>query len=157
MYEFMKGFIQTGNYVLSEMEARIKHLYVTGDLTEEQVPELLKLAADNASDTAQTDLYALVMDLLHRVEAIESKGITVWTSQNNVTAKGQTRLYDIDKDGTLDYVRYDGRRSSTSLSPGKIEGWVKTDANGNVTHTISRDANGDIVLTPYVEPEPVVE
>ena len=157
MYEFLKGFIQTGNYVLSDMETRIKHLYVTGDLTEEQVPELLKLAADNASDTVQTDLYSLVMDLLRRVEVIESKGITVGTSQNNVTAKGQTRLYDIDKDGTLDYVRYDGGRSSTSLSPGKIEGWVKTDASGNVTHTISRDVNGNVVLTPYVEPEPEPE
>lgn len=154
MYEFLKGFIQTGNYVLADMETRIKHLYVTGDLTQAQVPELLKLAADNASDAAQTDLYVVVMDLLRRVEVIESKGITVWTSQNNVTAKGQTRLYDIDKDGTLDYVRYDGGRSSTALSPGKIEGWVKTDANGNITHIISRDASGNIVLTPYVAPEP---
>ena len=157
MYEFLKGFIRTGNYVLSDMETRIKHLYVTGDLTEEQVPELLKLAADNASDAANANLYDMIVDLTRRVDAIESKGITVWTSQNNVTAKGQTRLYDIDKDGALDYVRYDGGRSSTALSPGKIEGWVKTDASGNVTHTISRDASGNIVLTPYVEPEPEPE
>ena len=154
MYSFIKSIIETGNFKLSDMETRIKRLYVTGDLTEEQVPELLALAAENASDAVNANLYDMVVDLMHRVDAIESKGITVWNSQNNVTAKGQTRLYDIDKDGTLDYVRYDGGRSSTALSPGKIEGWVKTDANGNVTHTISRDANGNIVLTPYVEPEP---
>lgn len=157
MYSFIKSIIETGNFKLSDMETRIKRLYVTGDLTEEQVPELLALAAENASDAVNANLYDMVVDLMHRVDAIESKGITVWNSQNNVTAKGQTRLYDIDKDGTLDYVRYDGGRSSTSLSPGKIEGWVKTDANGNVTHTISRDANGNIVLTPYVEPEPEPE
>ena len=157
MYSFIKSIIETGNFKLSDMETRIKRLYVTGDLTEEQVPELLALAAENASDAANANLYDMVIDLMRRVDAIESKGITVWNSQNNITAKGQTRLYDIDKDGTLDYVRYDGGRSSTSLSPGKIEGWVKTDASGNVTHTISRDANGNIFLTPYVElePEPV--
>lgn len=153
MYSFIKSIIETGNFKLSDMETRIKRLYVTGDLTEEQVPELLALAAENASDAANANLYDMVVDLMHRVDAIESKGITVWNSQNNVTAKGQTRLYDIDKDGTLDYVRYDGGRSSTALSPGKIEGWVKTDASGNITHTIGRDANGNIILTPYVEPE----
>lgn len=157
MYSFIKSIIETGNFKLSDMENRIKRLFVTGDLTEEEVPELLALAAENASDAVQANLYEMVVDLMRRVEAIESKGITVWTSQNNVTAKGQTRLYDIDKDGTLDYVRYDGGRASTSLSPGKIEGWVKTDASGNVTHTISRDANGNIVLTPYVPPEPEPE
>ena len=153
MNNFIRSIIETGNFKLADMENRIKRLYAMGDLTEEQVTELLALAADKAADAVQTNLYDMVVDLIHRVEVIESKGITVWTSQNNITAKGQTRLYDIDKDGTLDYVRYDGGRASTSLSPGKIEGWVKTDAAGNVTHTIVRDGS-NIILVPYVPPEP---
>ena len=74
----------------------------------------------------------------------------VWVS-GMVTAKGQTVLYDVDKDGVLDYCRYDGGRQTTSSSPGKIEGWVKTDANGNVTHRIVKDENNQIILVPIEE------
>lgn len=148
MKDFIESVIKTGNFRLEDMETRIKHLYVRGDLSEEELGELLALAAEYAGDDRQVDLFAMVADLERRVEAIEARGITIWTSENPTTAKGQTRLFDIDKDGVLDYVRYDGGRASTSLSPGKINGWVKTDAAGNVTHTIERDGSGNIILVP---------
>lgn len=148
MKDFIESIINTGNYKLIQMEERIKHLYICGDLTAEEMNYLLLLAAEKASDNKQIDLYEFVIGLEKRIEAIECKGITVWTTENPITLKGQTRLYDIDKDNILDYVRYDGGRESTSLSPGKINGWVKTDANGNVTHTIERDENGEIILVP---------
>ena len=148
MKDFIESVIKTGNFRLEDMETRIKHLYVRGDLSEAELGELLALAAEYAGDAQQVDILALVADLERRVEAIESKGVTVWTSDNPTTAKGQTRLFDIDKDGVLDYVRYDGGRASTALSPGKINGWVKTDAAGNVTHTIERDGSGNIILVP---------
>lgn len=150
MKQFIKSIIATGNYKLEDMENRIKKVFVTGDITEEDMAELLALAAEKVDDAKNLDLVAMIADLEARVSALESKGIKVWVS-GMVTAQGQTVLYDADKDGVLDYVRYDGKRATTSLSPAKIEGWVKTDAEGNATHTLSRDENGNIILTP-IEP-----
>ena len=127
-------------------------MYVMGKISEEDLTYLLNLAAENADDNRQIDVAALIADLEQRVSALESKGIVVWVA-GMVTAKGQTVLYDVDKDGVLDYCRYDGGRQTTSSSPGKIEGWVKTDANGNVTHRITKDENGQIILVPVEEVE----
>ena len=151
MFNFMKDIILAGNYVLSEMEDRILKIYARGKLTAEEMNELLDLAANNANDSLQFDIAAAIADLEQRVAAIEAKGIITWTS-GTVTKKGQTVLFDIDNDGILDYCRYDGGRASTSLRPGKIDGWVKTDANGNATHTITKDENGNIILVPIEAP-----
>ena len=150
MRNFLESIINQHNYVLSQMEERIMKLYALGKLTEEDMNYLLNLAAENANDNLQIDVAAAIADLEQRVSALESKGVKVWVS-GMVTAKGQTVLYDVDKDGTLDYCRYDGGRATTSSSPGKITGWVKTDANGNVTHTIQKDGDGNIILVPVEE------
>ena len=151
MFNFMKDIILAGNYVLTEIEDRILKIYARGKLTAEEMNELLDLAANNANDSLQFDIAAAIADLEQRVAAIEAKGIITWTS-GTVTKKGQTVLFDIDGDGILDYCRYDGGRASTSLRPGKIDGWVKTDANGNATHTIAKDENGNIILVPIEAP-----
>lgn len=148
MKEFLESVINTGNYKLSDMENRIKRLFATGDLTEQDMVELLNLAAEKADDAKQIDISAILADLEARVSAIESKGIVVWTSGMSVK-KGQTVLYDILKEGQLRYLRYDGGRASTSLSPGKIDGWVVlASAGGAVTHTVEKDENGKIILVP---------
>ena len=147
MKDFLESIISTGNYVLADMEERITKLYAMGKLTAEEMAYLLSLAAEQADDRLQIDVPAILADLEQRVSALESKGVVVWVA-GMVTAKGQTVLYDVDKDGTLDYCRYDGGRASTSSSPGKITGWVKTDASGNVTHTIEKDGDGNIILVP---------
>lgn len=152
MREFLESVINTGNYRLSDMENRIKKLFATGDLTEQDMVELLNLAAEKADDAKQIDISAILADLEARVSAIESKGIVVWTNGMSVK-KGQTVLYDILKEGQLRYLRYDGGRASTSLSPGKIDGWVVlASAGGAVTHTVQKDENGNIILVP-VEPQ----
>ena len=42
---------------------------------------------------------------------------------------------------------YDGGRSETSLSVGKIEGWFKVTSAGAKTHTITRNADKTFTLT----------
>ena len=150
MKDFLESIILTGKYKLEDMESRIKKLYATGDLNETEMVELLNLAAEKADDNVQLDVAAMIADLEQRVAALESRGVVVWVS-GMTTNKGQTVLYDVDKDGVLDNCRYDGGRASTSLAPGKITGWVKTDASGNVTHTIEKDENGNIILVPVNE------
>ena len=154
MKEFIESVIMTGNYKLDEMEERIQKMYVLGKITEEDMVYLLNLAAENADDNKQIDVAAILADLEKRIEVLEAAGVVVWT-QGHVTAKGETVLYAILKpdDMTLRYCRYDGGRASTSLSPGKIDGWViLASAGGEVTHRVEKDEDGKIILVP-VEPE----
>ena len=151
MYDFIKNLIMAGGYRLDAMERTIERHYVRGDLTDAQRVELLQLAADNADESREIDVVAVLADLEQRVSRLEAAGVVVWTS-GHITAKGETVLYDILKEGKLRYLRYDGGRASTTLAPGKINGWVVLDsAGGAVTHTVEKDADGNIVLVPVEE------
>lgn len=146
MRDFIETIINTGNYVLAEMEERIQKMYLLGKITESDMTDLLALACDHADDARDAEVLAMLADLEQRVSILESAGVVVWKS-GMITNKGQTVLYDVDKDGVLDRCRYDGGRASTSLSPGKIDGWVVTDAAGNVTGRIVR-VDGQIIVEP---------
>lgn len=148
MFEYLKSLINLGGYKLTAMEQTIERHYVKGDLTEAEEVELLNLAAEKADDNLQIDVAAILADLERRIEILESAGVVVW-KPGMVTAKGQTVLYDILKEGQLRYLRYDGGRASTSLAPGKIDGWVVlSGAGGAVTHKVEKDTDGNIILVP---------
>lgn len=148
MKDFIESVILQGKYVLSEMEERISKMYVVGKITEEDMVYLLNLAAEHADDNRQIDIAAVLADLETRIARLEAAGVVVWT-QGHVTAKGETVLYDVIKEGQLRYCRYDGGRASTALSPGKIDGWVVlSGAGGAVTHRIEKDSDGKIILVP---------
>ncbi len=152
MYEFIKNLILAGEYRLDAMERIIERHYVRGDLTDAQRVELLQLVADHADESREIDVVAVLADLERRIEVLESAGVVVWKSGMS-TAKGQTVLYDIIKEGRLRYCRYDGGRSATALSPGKIDGWVVLDsAGGAMTHTVEKDSEGKIILVPVETP-----
>lgn len=152
-FEIYRNVISTGEYRVSDMEERIETVYAQGKITAEERASLLTLASEKADQTKQIDIVAKLAELEARIAKIESAGVVVWKSGMS-TAKGQTVLYDILKDGTMRYCRYDGGRSATSLSPGKIDGWVILEsAGGRVTHTVGKDADGKIILIPVVEGE----
>lgn len=147
MKEFIEQVIAKGDYKLDELEFKIKKLYVLGDLTESEMDELLALAADSVDNSAQVDMFAMIVDLQHRVEALETADFPVWKA-GYVTKKGEIVKVDLDGDGTLDYAMYYGGRSETSLSVGKIDGWYKVTSAGVKTHTITRNSDGTYTLTP---------
>lgn len=147
VYEIYKNVINGGDFMLSSMEEKIETVYAQDKITAEERTELLDLASNMAKPEKQIDIVAKLAELEARVAVIEGAGIVVWTSGMSV-AKGQTVLYDVLKEGQLRYCRYDGGRSATSLSPGKIDGWVVLDsANGTVTHRIVR-VDGENTLVP---------
>lgn len=151
MYDFLKSLIAARNFKLSAMEQTIERHFCLGDITKEQEIELLNLAAENADDRKEIDIPAVLADFERRLEVLESAGVVVWKPGMS-TAKGQTVLYDIIKEGQLRYCRYDGGRAATSLSPGKIDGWViLASAGGAVTHTVEKDEDGNIILVPVEE------
>lgn len=150
MKEFIEQVIAKGDYKLEELEVKIKKLYVLGDLTESEMDELLVLAANSVDNSAQVDMFAKLVDLEHRVEALESADFAVWKA-GYITKKGEIVKIDLDGDGTLDYAMYAGGRSETSLSVGKIEGWYKVTSSGVKTHTITRNSDGTFTLTALPE------
>ena len=148
MYDFIKNLILSGGYRLDAMERTIERHYVRCELSEAELVELLSLAAEHADESKEIDIVAVLADLERRIEVLESVGVKVWVSGMS-TARGQTVLYDIIKEGRLRYCRYDGGRSATALSPGKIDGWViLSGAGGEVTHMVQKDEQGNIVLVP---------
>ena len=151
VFEIYQNVIRTGEYRLSDMEERIETVFAQGKITAEERASLLIRAADSARDSMQFDIAGKLAELESRIAVLESAGVVVWKPGMS-TAKGQTVLYDIEKVGTLRYCRYDGGRASTSLSPGKIDGWViLASAGGAVTHRVEHDAYGNIVLVPVEE------
>ena len=146
MKKFIEQVIAKGGYKLDELETKIKKLYILGDLTESEMNELLALAANSVDNSAQVDMFAMIVDLQHRVEALETADFPVWKS-GYVTKKKEIVKIDLDGDGTLDYAMYDGGRSETSLSVGKINGWFKVTSAGVKTHTITRNSDGTYTLT----------
>jgi hypothetical protein len=145
MRDFIEQLIKKGDYNLDDLEKKIKKLYVLGDLTESDMEELLTLAADSVDNSAQVDMFAMIVDLQHRVEQLETADFATW-KPGYVTKKKEIVKVDLDGDGTLDYAMYDGGRSETSLSVGKIDGWYKVTSAGAKTHTITRNSDGSYTL-----------
>ena len=132
--EIFLTLIKSGNYNLDELSVKLDKMYIEGKLTEADRDELLLMATDGAKDSAQIDLYEKIVDLEHRIVALETKDIPEWYA-GYVTRKGETVKFDYDNDGTLDLLRYDGGRSETALRPGKIDGWHVVDSEGNILGT----------------------
>ena len=139
--EIFLTLIKSGNYNLDELSVKLDKMYIEGKLTEAERDELLLMATDGAKDSAQIDLYEKIVDLEHRIVALETKDIPEWYA-GYVTRKGETVKFDYDDDGTLDLLRYDGGRSETALKPGKIDGWHVVDSEGNILGTFY---NGEFI------------
>lgn len=148
IFDIYKSAIALGRYNAVTMEEKIESMYASDRITAEERVTLLQLCDDHAQDKYQIDVVAKLAELEERIARIESAGVVVWTS-GHTTHKGETVLYDVLKDGVMRYCRYDGGRSYTALSPGKIDGWVVlASIGGAVTHRIEKDSEGNIILVP---------
>lgn len=131
---YLTNYIRTGNFNYEDLTYKLDKMYIEGKLTEEDRDELVNLSAEHAKDAEQVDIFAKLVDLEHRIVQLETADFAVWASGYS-TKKGETVKYDYDGDGILDLLRYDGGRSYTTLSPGKIDGWHVVDSTGNVLGT----------------------
>ena len=142
----VRTVIQTGDYVLTDLEDRIDTLWVEGRISAETRAELKQLAADNAREGI-ADLRDAVQSLEARVLKLEDEQYVIWTAGYQ-TKQHEIVRYDVTGDGELDLCRYDGGRAYTGLSIGKIEGWNLLNRELENVATITRDADGGYVLTP---------
>ena len=151
----IRNYIATGDFMLENIETRINTFWVEGKLSDNERAELLNLAAKYAKDVLNTNVLERLAALELRVYNLEHPtDIYPIYERGQTSIKGQIYRADVTGDGEYDLVRYDGGRASTSLSIGKIEGWHMLDRELNVIATISKDADGNYVITPIPEPEP---
>jgi len=152
---YMEQVIARKDYTLSDCEDKINRLWLDGKLTEADRDELMQLAADNARDSLQIDVVAKLAEFEQRIAALEhpEPEYPIW-EPGYVTHQHEIVRYDVTGDGNLDLCRYDGGRSYTSLSIGKIEGWHLLNAELENVATITRDASGGYIITPINAEEP---
>lgn len=148
-YNALRTTIQLGEYALESMEDRINRCWLDTRITTEQRDELLTLAAECAKDEWQVDVLAKLADHDKRIWELEHPvdQYVIWTTGYQ-TKQHEIVRYDVTGDGELDLCRYDGGRSYTGLSIGKIESWHLLDRELNNVATITRDADGGYVITP---------
>lgn len=81
MYKILESVISTGGYKLAEIQHKVKKMYLLGDLTEEQMDELLSKAAGGVSpDAERPETIAMLQTLLEKHEALEKRVKALETS-----------------------------------------------------------------------------
>ena len=74
MYEILKSVISAGGYKLADIQHKVKKLYILGDLTEEQMDELLAMASGGISaDAERPETLALIQTLAEKVKTLEER------------------------------------------------------------------------------------
>ena len=83
MYDIMKSTISKGGYKLEEVQRRIKHMFLLGDLTEDEMNELLDLSVNGASaDAERPETPELIKTLAEKIAALEAR-VAALESNNN--------------------------------------------------------------------------
>ena len=74
MYDILKSVISAGGYKLTDILHKVKKLYILGDLTEEQMDELLAMASGGVSaDAERPETLKLIHTLADEIKALEAR------------------------------------------------------------------------------------
>ncbi len=74
MYKVLKSVISAGGFKLADIHYKVKKLYATGDLTEEQLDELLAMAVNGVSpESERPEVVEMIRRLAERIEVLEEK------------------------------------------------------------------------------------
>jgi len=74
MYNLMKSVIKNGGYKLADIQYKAKKLYVVGDITEEQLDEIMRLASGGVSAEAERpENLRLIQTLAEKLEALKAR------------------------------------------------------------------------------------
>lgn len=144
MYNTLKNLIPAGGYKLAEMQTKIKKLYLLGDLTEEQMDELLVVASEGISTDAERPetLTTLVM-LSERIDALEARltaleggsneGETyeAWSPWDGISNKYQYGAI-VSHGDKLWVSRHNGQNVWEPGTPGTEALWVVYEEGGQV-------------------------
>ena len=74
MYNIIKSIILASGYKLADIQFKVKKMYIMGDITEDQMTELLNLAVIGASpDAERPEIVVMLQTLLSKIETLEAR------------------------------------------------------------------------------------
>lgn len=74
MYNLIKTVINNGGYKLSDILYKAKKMYLMGDITEEQLDEITRLASGGVNPEAERpEVLEMLKSLSERIEALEKR------------------------------------------------------------------------------------
>ena len=74
MVNIIKGVISAGGYKLADIQHKIKKMFILGDLTEDQMDELLAMASGGVSaDAERPEVLAMIQTLAAEIEALKTR------------------------------------------------------------------------------------
>ena len=140
MFEVIKSVISAGGYKLADIQYKVKKLYAMGDISEDQMDELLALAAGGVSTDAERpgtlamiqSLGAQIKALEERVKALEGGTVTpdedqaeypAWQSWNGISTDYQKGAVVSHNGGLWESV-YDGQNVWEPGTTGTEAMWV---------------------------------
>jgi len=136
MYEVFKSVISAGGFKLAEIQYKVKKLYATGDLTEEQMDELLRMAVEGISpDGERPEVMEMLKRLSERIEAVEEKlkatepgeeepaGYEPWQPWDGISDKYQKGSI-VSHNGLVYESVYEGQNVWEPGAPGTEGLWV---------------------------------
>ena len=91
MYNILKNLIPAGGYKLTELQYKIKKMYLTGDIDEAQMDELLAMALGNISaDAERPETVVMIQNLHTAIEALTArvKALEEGESQESESEEG---------------------------------------------------------------------
>lgn len=137
MYDILKNVIAAGGFKLADIQHRVKKLYALGDLTEEQLDELLVLSQQKAAPEAERpETLEMIRKLTERVTAVERKLAAQddtqteqaeyedWETWDGVSDKYQKGVI-VSHNGQLWQSAYDGQNVWEPGAVGTEALWVK--------------------------------
>lgn len=132
MCEIIRQVIHNGGYRLSDMQQKIKRMYVLGDLTGEQMDELMALAVSGVQpDAERPEILEMLKVLSDRVAAVEEKlglgetgeAYPAWMPWDGVSDNYQPGAI-VSHDGRLWQSVYEGQNV---WEPGTVDFWTEYD------------------------------
>lgn len=100
MFNMIKSVISVGGFKLTEIQHKIKKLYLLGDITEAEMDELLALASGGVSaDAERPELLVLIQTLAAEVESLKGRVKALEGGEEEVTEHPAWKPWDgISKD-----------------------------------------------------------
>ena len=135
MYNLIKSVIANGGYKLADIQYKAKKLYLMGDITEEQLDEIMRLAADGVnSDAERPGVVEMLTNLSARIEVIEAhlfgdaepdtEGYEAWMPWDGLSDKYQYGAI-VAHDGKLWISEYTGQNVWKPGTLGTESMWIE--------------------------------
>lgn len=154
MYNVLKSIIRRGNYKLNDILHRIKQMHLLGELTEEQMFELMEMANTKAnSEWERPEILQMLRTLSDRVDALAKEVSALKAGPDSTEPDAEPIEYE-------DWTPWDG--ISNKYQPGSIvrhtgKLWISTFEGQNVWEPGVVDDRFWKEYEEPTEPEPETE